>query len=463
MRPATPVGAAPALGLLCAAFFMVVLDSTSIFTALPLIGADLAMTPTALAWVVAVYGVVVAGFLLPFGRMADILGRRRVFLAAVAVFGLGSLGCGLATSGAVLIAARAVQAIGAAALTPAALALLLALYPEGPRRNRALGVWGGLGGIGATAGLLLGGLVTDRLGWSWIFLINIPVCLLVVLLTPRWLPESKKLGHRRLDLVGGALVSAALMLLVLGLLAVPVSGWAPRVWLPLTFSAAIAAAVVVVERRSTDPILPARLFQSRALVVGNIVVVASGICVDGLLTLTTVYAQQVLGLTSLAFGLILAAMTLSSVLAVAYGQRMVTRHGLRSVAPVGLAMLAIACASFTALPADDAGVPLLIGGLLVFGVGMGAAFVAGQIGAVSDIDPDDAGAASGLEETSFMIGSTLGVVIVTAVAATVAGTTGADSPPQIEGLRAAFATLAVIAAAGAVAASVAFPKTTSAV
>ncbi len=174
--PTTPGRRRLALAVLCAAFFIEVLGSTSTFAALPAIGRSLDIGPTVLAAAVTVYGVVIAGLMLPFGRAADALGRRRVFLAGVLAFGVGSMACGLAPSGEVLIAARGLQGLGAAALTPAALALLLSIHPAGPERNRALGIWGGLGGIGATAGLLLGGLVTDTLGWPWIFFLNVPVC-----------------------------------------------------------------------------------------------------------------------------------------------------------------------------------------------------------------------------------------------------------------------------------------------
>ncbi|SFR77585.1 drug resistance transporter, EmrB/QacA subfamily [Agromyces sp. CF514] len=453
-----------ALALLCAAFFLGVLDSTSLFAALPRIGDDLGLDPAALVWVVTVSGVVVAGFMLPFGRMADVFGRRRTFIAAVAVFGLASLVCGLATTGGVLIAARAVMGLGAAALTPAALALLLVMYPEGPERNRALGIWGGLGGLGATVGLLLGGLVTATAGWPWVFLVNVPVCAAVVVLAPRLLAESRRGERRPFDLPGGLLVSATLVLLTAGLLELSRAGWAAQTWALLVGASAFAAVLGVVERRSDDPILPARLLRARGVVIGNVVVLTGGIAVDGLLALTTVYLQRTLGLSAMVFGLALAAMTVSSIVAVAVGQSLVSRAGPRPVAVVGLAMLGVSCASFTLLPADGSALPLLVGGLLVFGTGMGGAFVAGQIAAVTGVHDDDAGAASGLEETSFTIGGTLGIAIVTSVA--VAFSTGAAaaigrgsgdaSTGQLAGLHAAFAVLAAIAFIGA-AAALAYP------
>ncbi|WP_170163214.1 MFS transporter [Bogoriella caseilytica] len=439
-----------ALAVLCAAFFMGVLDSTSVFAALPSIGRDLGMGQASLSWVVTIYGVIVAGFMLPCGRLADLIGRRRVFLVAIAIFAGGSLACGLAASGGALIAARGVQALGAAALTPAALALLLSLFPDGPGRNRALAIWGGLGGIGATCGLVLGGMVTDLAGWVWIFYVNVPVCGLLAGLVPRVLPESRAAGRPKLDVPGGLVISGGLMLLALGLLEFPTSGWGPRTWAPLAGAAVAGGLLVLIERHSANPILPPRLFRSRPLVIGNAVILAAGICVNGLLATATLYTQQVLNLSPLLFGTILASMTIGSVLTVAYGQRVVTHSGVRVVAVSGMGLLAVAGASFRLLPADHTGLPLLLGGLIVFGAGMGAAFVAGQIAAVGGVDPADAGAASGIEETSFTIGCILGVVIVTAVSmAAVAGSaTGND---RLSGLHAAFTALAVIAAAGGLA------------
>lgn len=456
--PRTDVSRPIALTVLCAAFFMGVLDSTSVFAALPSIGEDLGMGRASLSWVVTIYGVIVAGFMLPCGRLADLFGRRRVFLAAIVVFGVASLACGLAMSGGALIAARAVQALGAAALTPAALSLLLSLFPDGPARHRALAIWGGLGGIGATCGLLLGGMLTDLVGWSWIFLVNVPVCGLLVVLVPRLLLESRAPGRPQLDLLGGATISSALMLLALGLLEFPVSGWGPRTWAPLAGAAVAGGFLVLIERRSATPILPPRLFRSRPLVVGNAIILAAGICVNGLLATATLYTRQALQLSPLLFGTIMASMTISSAFAVAYGQRVVSRSGVRVTAVIGMGLLAAAGAAFRLLPAGHGGLPLLLGGLVVFGAGMGAAFVAGQIAAVSGVDPRDAGAASGVEETSFTVGCMLGVVIVTAVSlAAVAGSeTGADS---LVGIHAAFTALALIAAAGALTA-LALPRHT---
>jgi MFS family permease len=449
--PASPGRRGLALAVLCAAFFIEVLGSTSTFAALPAIGRSLDIGPTVLAAAVAVYGVVIAGLMLPFGRAADALGRRRVFLTGVIAFGVGSMACGLAPSGAALIAARGVQGLGAAALTPAALALLLSIHPAGPERNRALGIWGGIGGIGATAGLLLGGLVTDTLGWPWIFFLNVPVCVAVLVFTRRAVPESRQARRRPFDLSGGLLLAAALMLLIVTLLAVPSAGWSLPVWIGVAGIVSLGGALILVERRSTDPVLPARLFRSRFALAGNGVVLTGGIAVDGLLTLATLYAQRVLGLSALVFGMALAVMTITSVAAVWLGQRWVTRRGVRPVAVTGSLLLSTACVAFALTPGGAGTLPVLITGLLVFGCGMGAAFVAGQIAAVMGAHPDDAGAASGLEETVFTVGGTMGVALVTSISLSLTRDGAAQADGELAGLHAGFAALAAVTAAGAVA------------
>ena len=446
--PTTPGRRRLALAVLCAAFFIEVLGSTSTFAALPAIGRSLDIGPTVLAAAVTVYGVVIAGLMLPFGRAADALGRRRVFLAGVIAFGVGSLACGLAPSGAALIASRGVQGLGAAALTPAALALLLSIHPAGPERNRALGIWGGLGGIGATAGLLLGGLVTDTLGWPWIFFLNVPVCVVVLVFTRRAVPESRQARRRPFDVAGGLLLAAALMLLVVTLLAVPSAGWSLPVWICVAGVLAFGGTLILIERRSADPVLPARLFRSRSALAGNGVVFASGVAVDGLLTLATLYAQRVLGLSALVFGMALAVMTITSVGAVWLGQRWVTRRGVRPVAVTGSLLLSAACVAFALTPGRAGTLPVLLTGLLVFGCGMGAAFVAGQIAAVMGAHPDDVGAASGLEETVFTVGGTMGVALVASIS--LAFAQGGAAQAELAGLRAGFAALAAVTAVGAV-------------
>lgn len=405
-----------ALAVLCSAFFMGVLDSTSVYTALPSIATDLRFAPGALQWVVTGYGLAVGGLLLLGGRLADMLGRRRVFLAAVAIFAAASLLCGLAWSADVLVAARVVQGAGAAVLTPAGLSILMTIFPEGPDRNKALGVWAGLGGTGATAGLLFGGIITEGLGWSWIFWVNIPACCVVLLVSPALLPESRERG-RSFDLAGALIITSALVLVVFGLSRVPEAGWAAaQVVGPLGGALVLGAAFVLVERRAAAPLVPLRIFRSRTLVGGNVLVFIAGLAVDGILLVFTLYAHRILGYSATQFGFAMAVMTLASVVGALGGQHLVTRAGFRRVGATGIGLVAVGCLLLARLPVNGSFAGDLLGGLLIFGLGLGFAFVAAQIAALMGAPEAEAGLAAGLEETSFAIGTTLGVALASAVA-----------------------------------------------
>lgn len=444
------------LAVVCMAMFMGVLDSTSVYAALPAIARDLGFAPGEVQWVITAYGVAIGGLLLLGGRLADHVGRRRVFMGAVALFAAASLGCGLATSSEGLIAARVLQGVGAAVMTPAGLSILMHAFPRGPERNKALGIWGGLGGTGASVGLLLGGVLTDWAGWSWIFYTNVPVCLIVLILCPTLLPDSPRSGQR-LDLPGAITATGALVLLLLSLFRIAEHGADPLAAMFGAGTAVAAVLFVVVERRSPAPLVPMRFFSSRTLVGGNLVIVIAGIAVDGLLIVVTLYAQQVLGFSALQFGLTMAIMTVTSVVGVMVGQHLVTRSGFRVVASGGLVLLAVSCALLARLRPEGSLVEDLLGGLVIFGAGMGAAFVAGQIAALADVSEGDAGLAAGLEETSFAIGTTMGAALASAVALGYATRTAAV-PPSVaaltEGFGFALLVLAAIAAAGAVSAVV---------
>lgn len=451
-RTARPARRWWVLAVVCLAMFMAVLDSTSVYAALPVMERDLGFAPAEVQWVITAYGVAVGGLLLWGGRLADYFGRRRMFMASVAVFAAASLGCGLATSSEVLIAARVLQGIGAAMMTPAGLSILMNTFPSGPERNKALGIWGGLGGTGASVGLLLGGVLTDWAGWSWIFYTNVPVCVLVLIVSPLLVPAGARHG-RRLDLPGAFIATGGLVLLLLGLFRIAEQGVDLLVAVFGAGAGVAAALFVAIERRSPAPLVPMRLFSSRTLVGGNVVIVIAGIAVDGLLLVVTWYAQQVLGFTALQFGLTMAIMTVTSVVGVMVGQHLVTRSGFRVVASAGLALLAIACGLLARLRPDGSLAGDLLGGLIIFGAGMGAAFVAGQIAALADVAEGDAGVAAGLEETSFSVGSTIGPALASAIAIGYA-TRASDGPPSAaaltDGLAVALLVLAAIAAAGAV-------------
>ncbi|UFU05368.1 MFS transporter [Ruania halotolerans] len=440
------------LAVVCMAMFMGVLDSTSVYAALPAIARDVGFAPAEIQWVITAYGVAVGGLLLLGGRLADHMGQRRVFMAAVAVFAAASLGCGLAVSSEMLIAARVLQGVGAAVMTPAGLSILMHVFPEGPERNKALGLWGGLGGIGASAGLLLGGVLTDWVGWAWIFYTNVPVCVIVVIVCPVLLPRGVR-NRRALDLPGAITATGALVLTLLALFRIAEHGIGP---FTLAFGAGaviLTAMFVVIERYSPVPLVPLSIFASRTLVGGNLVILVAGVAVDGLLIIVTLYAQQVLGLSAIQFGLTMAIMTVTSVIAVFAGQHLVTRAGFRRVASGGLVLLAIACVLLSSLTPDGTVVKNLLAGLLVFGAGMGAAFVAGQIAALTGVAQEHAGLAAGVEETSFAVGTTVGAALASAIAIGYA-TRGNVATPSVaeltEGFGAALLALAAIAALGAV-------------
>ncbi|KQR10554.1 MFS transporter [Cellulomonas sp. Leaf334] len=388
------------LAVLGTAFFVVVLDSTIVYVALPSIADDLAFASGDVQWVLSAYLVTFGGLLLFGGRVADLLGRRRVFLVGIAIFTAASLVCGSASAPAVLVGARVLQGVGAAIMAPTALSLVLTTFEPGPERNRALGIWGGIGGVGGTAGLLLGGPITQLWGWQWIFLVNLPVGVVLLVASRRLLPKDteRPAGPRSFDLTGAATVTASLVLLVLAI--------TEASWPALVAAALLMAVFVVVERRTVAPLVPWRVVRSRRLVAGNVLLLVAGMCVDGVLLVLALGAHAS-GTSPVQFGLTTAAMTVASVAGSFAGQAVVTRAGVRTVAVAGTALLAVGSVALTALPLGV--------GLVVFGAGLGAAFVSAQIAAVSGVADDDAGLAAGIADTSFAIGGALGVAVLSTV------------------------------------------------
>jgi MFS family permease len=429
------------LALLGTAFFMTILDGTSLLAALPSIENDLQLGGPAIQWTVTAYALAFSGPLLLFGRAADLLGRRRMFLTGMALRVLASLLCGLAPSAGILVAGRALQGISAAIIAPAALSMVMNTFAEGAERNRALGIWGALGGAGATAGLLLGGIVTETLGWQWVFWINLPVGITVLTVAPAVLRESRgPVRGRPFDLAGAVTVTLAMTLLVYAITELPSGTMTIG---PLAAGLALAALFVLIERRSAAPLVPFRALRSRVLIGGNLIVLIAGMTVDGMLVTLTAYAQQVLDWSAMRFGLVAAAMTVSSVAGGLASQRLATRLGVRRVAATGTVLLAGACALLTQVsPGGSTG--LVLTALPVFGAGMGAAAVCAQIAALTGVAERDSGLAAGLVDTSFAIGTALGVAICGSV--TIAAGAGAA------GQRSAFAAAGVFACLGLAAA-----------
>ncbi|WP_433335351.1 MFS transporter [Spirillospora sp. CA-294931] len=446
-----------ALALLGTAFFMVILDATIVLTAIPTMQEKLGFTMAGVQWVLTAYALTFAGLMLFFGRMADLFGRRRVFMTGLALFVASSIMCGAAWSAEVLVAARAVQGLSAAIMAPTALSIVVAMFTDSAERNRALGVWGGLGGVGATAGLLLGGLITDALGWEWIFYLNVPVGLVILALCPVLLPESRdRTASRGFDLAGAVTITAGPLLIAYAVIQAPESGWGSGRTIGL-FTAAIVvlALFVFVEHRSAAPLVPLRIFRNRTLVGGNLLMLTVGLAVDGMLFPLTLYAQRVLHYSALQFGLMSAVMTAMSIVGAFAGQALVTRLGVRPIAVGGMLLIGAGGLLLVPVSANGSFAADMLAGLLVFGPGLGASFVAAQIAALSGVPEEESGLAAGLVDTLFNIGSALGIATVTSVAIAAGGVTVAESGEPAgataalnDGLSAAFATVAVFAALG---------------
>jgi EmrB/QacA subfamily drug resistance transporter len=427
-----------ALALLCTAFFMVILDSAIVVVAIPSIEQDLGFSPTGLQWVLSAYALSFGGLLLLGGRAADLLGRRRVFVAGTLLFSAASLWCGLAWSDGALIAARAVQGIGAAAMTPSALSILMTTFAEGPERNKALGAWGSVGGIGASAGWLIGGPLVDGPGWEWVFFINLPVGAAVLALAPRLLRESRRADQRRSFDLGGALtVTGACLALVYAIVDAPEAGWGSAQTIILAaVAAALLTAFAAIEARVRAPLVPLRILRSRTLVGANATMLLTACSAFGMPFILTLYAQQVLGYSAVEFGLSSLVFPLMAAAGSAAGQAVVTRRGFAGVTAAGMTLLALGTAYLTQAPADGSYAADLLPALVLFGAGLGLAFVASSIAALAGVTEDEAGLASGLNNTAFQLGGALGVAVATTVA--VSGIHGTGAQALTEGYQDAF-------------------------
>jgi EmrB/QacA subfamily drug resistance transporter len=458
-----------ALTLLGTAFFMIILDSTIVLTAIPSMQAELGLPVQLAQWVLTGYALAFGGLMLLGGRIADLWGRRRVFVAGLALFGLSSLACGLAWTAGVLLAARAVQGTAAAIMAPTALALLMTTFPEGPDRNKALAVWGGLGGVGATAGLLAGGLITAALGWEWVFFLNVPVAAVLIALCPVLLRESRDTSTpRSVDVAGATTVTGALVLLVYAVVTAPDAGWASAHTVGLLVAAAVLFGLfLLIETRAKAPLVPLRIFRIRTLVAGNIVLFTVGLALDGMLFPLTLYAQQVLEYSALQAGLLSAAMTVMSIVGAFAGQAVVARIGLRRLAAAGIVPVVAGCVLLLGVSPEGNPLVEVLPAMLVFGAGLGGAFVACQIAALTGVRDEESGLAAGLIDTSFHLGNAIGIAIATSVAVvTTAAVQLADpgiapAAALTDGFRAAFGMTVVAAVLALVAALVLLPRATA--
>jgi EmrB/QacA subfamily drug resistance transporter len=445
-----------ALALLCGAFLMVLLDSTIVIVALPSIQAELGFSEQGLQWVLSAYAITVAGLLLLGGRAADLLGRRRVFMVGVAFFTTASLFCALAWSPAALLAGRALQGVGAAIMTPTALSIISTTFPEGSERNKALGIWGGMGGIGASAGWLIGGPLVDGPGWEWIFFINIPLGLAALALTPVLLHESRAaLSRRSYDLAGAVTITGALVLLVYAVVEAPDTGWGDmRTILLFAGSAVLLSASALIESRHRAPLAPLRVLRSRTLVGANLVMVLFATAAYGVPFILTLYAQQVLGYSAVRFGLGTAVLAVMVAVGSVVGQGIVLRAGFRAVAAAGMALIGAGSLLLTQVSVGGSYVGDILFGLLVCGPGIGLAFVTATVAALAGVAEHEAGLASGLSNTALQIGAALGVAIVTSVAVSrsedfLAANGGANQLVVLtEGFQSAFLACVVLAGIG---------------
>ncbi len=429
-----------ALALVCVAMFMTVLDVSIVNVALPSIKTSLHVSEDTLQWVLIAYTITFGGLLLLGGRAADLLGRRRMFMVGMALFSAASLVCGLAGSIGVLIAARAVQGIGAAIVSPATLAIITTTFEEGSERNKALGVWGAMGGSGAAAGVLFGGILTKYAGWEWIFFVNVPVGALVLALTRPVVRESRIAGLRGFDAGGAVTITSSLALLVYAISKAPQIGWgAAHTIEELIGAAVLLAAFVVIETRHRSPIVPFSIFRVRTVTGANVCGFFLGAVVFANFFLLTLYVQQVLGYTALRTGLTFLA-TAGTVIPVAgLSQALVTKVGVRPVMTIGLALITGGMLWYTQIPTHGSFGTHLLPGYLMVGVGMAFAFIPMSIAALAGVEPHEAGLASGLINTSQQIGGALGVAIAASVAFTHAGTLLASGHSQAQAQTSGFA------------------------
>jgi EmrB/QacA subfamily drug resistance transporter len=445
-----------ALALLCGAFFMVVLDATIVLVALPSIQADIGFSEQGLQWVLSAYALTFGGLLLLGGRAADLLGRRRLFMTGVLFFTAASLMCGLAWSPGALLAARVVQGVGAAIMTPAALSIISTTFPEGSERNKALGIWGALGGIGATAAWLIGGPLVDGPGWEWIFFINIPFGLAALALSPLLLRESRAaLTRRSYDPAGALTITGALVLLVYALVEAPDVGWGDvRTIFLFAGSAVLLAAFALIESRHRAPLVPLRFLRSRTLVGANAVMLLIGAVAVGMPFVLTLYGQQVLGYSALKFGVGSVVLAAGATVGAIVAQAAVLKAGFKTVAATGMALMGAGSLLLTQVSVSGSYFGDIFFGLLVFGPGVGLAFVPATVAALAGVAEREAGLASGLSNTAFQIGAALGVAILTTVAVSssddyLAANDGANSLVVLnEGFQSAFLALVVLAGIG---------------
>ncbi len=447
------------LVIACLAQFMVVLDATIVNVALPSIQRGLHFSPASLPWVVNAYTLMFGGFLMLGGRMGDIIGRQRMFIAGVALFSAASLFNGLAQTSTMLVIGRGIQGLGGALVSPAALSIIIATFSDTSERTKALGVWSAIAAGGAAFGLLLGGVLTQLVSWPWIFFVNVPVGIATVLLARRFVPESRAdLGHRTFDFAGAVSVTAGLIVVVFAIVKTQSWGWgSPKTLSLLAAGIALLAAFFVIESRSDAPLVRLGIFRIRTLFAANntMLLVASGMF--GLFFFASLYVQEILGYGPLKAGFAFLPVTLGIVVGAGLAQQLIARVGVRAVAVGGITLAAAGMFYLTGVPVDGSYVSNLLVGLVPMSIGMGLTFVPITLLATSGVGSADAGTASGLFNTSQQVGGSFGLAILATLAAnrtsSVLGSgphdTAARMSAQVAGYQLAFGVAAGMLVLGA--------------
>jgi EmrB/QacA subfamily drug resistance transporter len=446
-----------ALILLCMSQFVVVVDASIINVALPSIGSALDFSKENLSWVVNAYILTFGGLLLLGGRAADLLGRRRVFMFGLGVVAVASLAAGFSATEGQLIAARAAQGLGAAIISPSALSIITTLFKDGNERNQALGIWGAVAGAGGAAGVLLGGILTDGLGWEWVLWVNVPVALIALALTPGLIGESKReSATRNFDALGGFTVTAALSILVYAFVDASNAGWGSTKTLGLIGgSLALFAVFVATELRSAAPLVPFGIFRKRTLTGANIVGLLVGGSLFSMFFFITLYMQDVLGFSPIEAGLAYLPLSVLIIISAGLGGQLVSKVGFKPVLATGMGFIAAGLLWFSQISVDGSFVADVLGPSCLAAIGLGFSFVTTTIAAVSGVEERESGLASGLINTSQQVGGALGLAILATIANSQindAFATGADNATALtDGYQAAFLAGAGIALLGLIA------------
>jgi EmrB/QacA subfamily drug resistance transporter len=450
------------LVLVCIAQFMVILDATIVNVALPSVQRDLGFSATDLQWVINGYTLVFGGFLLLGGRAGDLLGRKRLFLAGVALFTFASLLDGLSQSSTMLIAARALQGLGAALVSPAALSIITTSFADGPDRTKALGVWSGIAAGGGAVGLLLGGVLTQALSWQWIFFVNIPIGIAAFVLSSRFVPESRAEERPAgIDVAGAVSVTGGLVVLVYAIVKAQAYGWGSATTLGLgALAIALLGAFVAIERRSAAPLIRLGVFRIRSLSAANGVMLLVGAGMFAMFFFTSIYAQEILGFSPIQAGLAFLPFTAGIVIGAGAAQTLIRRLGVRPVAVTGMALAAAGLLTLSGVTATGSYVSDLLPGIIPMSIGMGLTFVPLTLVATTNIGDEDAGLASGIFNTAQQVGGALGLAILSTFATSrtsgvLAGlghapTRSDQAVAIVDGFQVAFTAGAVLIALGAI-------------